>query len=47
MEPTIRRLSRLALLAIFCFGAALGTYLCDGDQGTDQIEEPRSRKNRG
>jgi hypothetical protein len=24
MKPTVRRLSRLALLAIFCFGVALG-----------------------
>ena len=24
MKPTIRRLSQLALLAIFCFGVALG-----------------------
>jgi hypothetical protein len=24
MKPTVRRLSQLALLAIFCFGAALG-----------------------
>jgi hypothetical protein len=29
MKPTVRRLSRLALLAIFCFGVALvvGAYL--------------------